>query len=132
MKKRMMVRTIGTASGANPEYTGILATDDHGETVELVLRTKQIPALAAGLVLASQWCAERIAPEELTEDSELHVTASMESRPKACDLALSPEGDILAVNVFSGVLFFELDDALKKKLQEGGGIPVVNLGGLRR
>ena len=130
MKKRMMVRTIGTASGANPEYTGILATDDQGESVELVLRTRQIPALAAGLVLASQWCAERIAPEKLAEDSDLHVTASMETRPKAIDLALSPDGDILAVNVISGVLFFELTDALQQKLQEGGGIPVIDPSGL--
>ncbi len=129
MNKRMMVQSVAAAEGHDPRHVGLIATDAAGETVELVFPTPEIPGVVSGLLRAAMLAAERLPPEELAAQLAQYLQSSMQNRPRAVDLAITPDQDMLLVNVLSGTLFFELPNSVSEPLKQGRPLRVVGAPG---
>ena len=124
-KTSIVARTIGSGISVDPRFTGIIAYDKNNECAEIIAETAQIPMLAASLISCSQDGLPRISPSDMRDNWETFAAASMEARPLARGLALSPDGSILAINVGTGVLYFELTADLRDTVGKTGSIPFI-------
>lgn len=124
-KTSIVARTIGSGISVDPRFTGIIAYDKNNECAEIIAETSHIPPLAATLISCAQEGLQRLSPEEIRDNWETFAAASMEARPLARDLALSPDGRILAINVGIGVLYFQLSGKLRETVGKTGSVPFV-------
>lgn len=122
--KRIVAKNIETAYASNPEWMAVIAGSDD-ESVEVVFETMKAPGLAASILLSSQDAAKTIDPAKIAKEMEWNLDTSMQILPEALDIKTLAGGEVLCINVGSGVLFFKLTPPAKRSLNNPGG----NLGG---
>lgn len=115
---QIVAKTIETAFiKENPGLMAMVASSKE-ESVEVVFETTQSPAIAAGILLSSQDAIKKMDRQAIPAELARNFDASMRSLPEAVDISLALNGDVLCINVGTGVLFMKLTDTAKQKLKD--------------
>lgn len=114
---RIVAEAFGTAVGDNPEWMALVASGK-GKTVEVVFQTMQAPLVAASVLEQAQEAVKDIAPAVTAGELAWNLDSSMQITPEAAGIALAGEGNVLCVNVGSGMLAFKLTDTAKAELKQ--------------
>lgn len=115
-KLQLVAKTIETAITEDPKMMALIASSPQG-SVEIVFETMQAPVIASGILLSSQEAAIKLDTTTTSEGLARNIERSMENVPEAVDISFAADGEVLCINVGSGVLFLKLTDTAKKSLK---------------
>ncbi|WP_043769468.1 hypothetical protein [Desulfobulbus propionicus] len=109
--------TIETAFADDPELIALIASSQD-ESVEVLFKTVQAPAIAASILLSSQDAVRRMDPKTIFGDLDWNLDTSMRILPEAVDITLAADGEVLCINVGSGTLFFRLGNKAQRAINK--------------
>lgn len=119
---RIIAEVVQTGPGDDPDWTLLVVTDKReGETVEVVMETAKAPLVAASLLRSGQDAGRRMRPEKLEEGWRWHVDSAKQILPEAVDMALSPDGSELRIDVGIGLFCFRLSETARTKIMRALG-----------
>lgn len=114
---QIVADTIETAFADDPELVALIASSKD-ESVEVLFKTMQAPAITASILLSSQDAVKRMDPKKIPGALDWNLDTSMQILPEARDISLAADGDVLCINVGSGALFFRLSDKAKRAINK--------------
>jgi len=112
---RLVVKSLGTAYGENPDYVALLASSDT-ESVEVVFETMKVPVVAASIISTAQDALKRMDPATVPSELAWNFESSTQIMPDLIGVQLTAGGDVLCLNIGTGGLFFKLTESELKKL----------------
>jgi len=114
---RIVAESVETAFGDNPDWMALIASSKK-ERIEVVFETMEAPVIAASILASSQDAVKRMPPGGIPEKIAWNLDAAIQVLPDALDISLAADGNVLCINVGSGVLFLKLADTAKQALQK--------------
>lgn len=116
-KSQIIADSLGTGFADDPKWMALVASAKE-ESVQVVFETMKAPLVAASIVQTSQDALREISLVDVPGELAWHLESSMQTLPDAIGVRLAADGDVLCVNVGTGVLFFKLTDAAKQELKK--------------
>lgn len=117
---RIVAKEVRTAYGENPEFTALVASSEK-EDVEVVFKTLTVPAVASALIQSSQEAVRQLPPLDRDLGLANNVGTYLRNAPDfpyLVDLDLMPGGEVLSLNVGSGLLCLRLTEPAKEALKK--------------
>lgn len=109
--------TIETAFADDPELIALIASSQD-ESVEVLFKTMQAPAIAASILLSSQDAVKRMDPKKIPGSLDWNLDTSIRILPEAVDITLAADGEVLCINVGSGTMFFRLGNKAQRAINK--------------
>ena len=115
--RRIIADKFATAATDNPECTALVVGSE-SDTLEILMQTMQVPLAAASLLKASQEGVLRMTPDKVAQELEWNLESSQQLMPDAVDISLLAGGNVLCINVGTGVLLMKLTPRAKEALKK--------------
>lgn len=111
----LIADTIFSGPTKDPEWTGLVASSDT-EKVQVLFKTMQAAGFVSSIILGSQDSVQKMDADKFHRDVEWYAELSAAQRPQAHGVLLLDGGNVLAINLGMGAIFFKLTETAKKEL----------------